>query len=67
MNNLLFLTIKKKIMEYDYLFYIILSLTIYLGIIYTCYRYGYLDKYIRRDNTQIIETTINPVVCTTPQ
>ena len=54
-------------MEYVYLFYIILSLTIYLGIIYTCYRYGYLDKYFRRYNTQIIETTVNPVVCTTPQ
>lgn len=54
-------------MEYDYLFYIILSLTIYLGIIYTCYRYGYLDKYTRRNNTQIIEININPIMCTQPQ
>lgn len=55
-------------MEYDYLFYIILSLTIYFGILYTCYKYGYMDRYISiNNNNQIIETTVNPVVCTIPQ
>lgn len=54
-------------MEYDYLIYIFLSLTIYFGILYTCYKYGYMDGYIRSNNNQIIETNVNPIMCTEPQ